>query len=81
MDGVVPKKVGYQYWFADKNFLDGRTIRLSVVAPRYATHAPLKHTKNEFFFILECSAEFYLNSEAELKNLVIQKYEMNWVPN
>jgi quercetin dioxygenase-like cupin family protein len=63
MDGIEKTKVGYQYWFADKNFLDGRTIKLSVVAPQSATHPPHKHSEDEFFFVLEGTGEFYLNGE------------------
>ena len=65
MNDVVPTKVGYQYWFADKNFLDGRTIKLSVVGPHLATHAPHRHAEDEFFFVLEGTAEFYLNGETK----------------
>jgi mannose-6-phosphate isomerase-like protein (cupin superfamily) len=57
--------VGYQYWFADKNYLDGRTIKLSVVAPHSATHASHTHTEDKFFFVLEGSAEFFLNGETK----------------
>ena len=63
MDGIEKTKVGYQYWFADKNFLDGRTIKLSVVAPNSATHPPHKHSEDEFFFVLEGIAELFLNGE------------------
>ncbi|TBV27639.1 cupin [Meridianimaribacter sp. CL38] len=56
-------KVGYQYWFADKEFLDGRTLKLSVVEPHKATHEPHKHEEDEFFFVLEGTAEFFLNGE------------------
>jgi quercetin dioxygenase-like cupin family protein len=63
MTGIEETKVGYQYWFADKNFLDGRTIKLSVVSPHSATHPPHKHSEDEFFFVLEGTAEFYLNGE------------------
>lgn len=63
MDVVERTKVGYQYWFVDRNYLDGRTIKLSVVAPSSATHQPHKHSEDEFFFVLEGSAEFYLNGE------------------
>ena len=63
MDGIEKTKVGYQYWFADKSFLDGRTIKLSVVAPHLATHPPHKHSEDEFFFVLEGTAEFFLNGE------------------
>ncbi|RPI71010.1 MAG: cupin domain-containing protein [Ignavibacteriales bacterium] len=59
-------KAGYQYWFADKNFLDGRTIKLSVVDPGLATHKPHRHSEDEFFFVLEGIAEFYLNGETKM---------------
>jgi len=95
-------RAGYQYWFADKNFLgDGRTLKLSVVEPGKATHAPHRHPEDEFFFVLEGTAEFFLDGktkvvgpytslycpsnsehgirnvgEAQLKYLVIKRYEM-----
>lgn len=62
---VEETKVGYQYWFADKGFLDGRTLKMSVVAPNSATHPPHKHNEDEFFFILEGTAEFYLDGETK----------------
>lgn len=66
-----PKKVeqtqaGYQYWFADKEFIDGRTLKLSVVAPGKATHAPHRHPEDEFFFVLEGRAEFYLDGKTRV---------------
>jgi len=64
--GAVDTKVGYQYWFADKNFSDGRTLKMSVVAPHKATHAPHSHNEDEFFFVLEGTAEFYLNGERKV---------------
>lgn len=63
MDKTVKTKVGYQYWFADKDFIDGRTLKMSVVAPNQATHAPHKHLTDEFFFILEGTAKFYLDGK------------------
>jgi len=63
---IVKTEVGYQYWFVDKNFLDGRTLKLSVVAPHSATHPPHKHSEDEFFFVLEGTAEFYLNGETKV---------------
>ncbi|HKJ42578.1 MAG TPA: cupin domain-containing protein [Sunxiuqinia sp.] len=63
MDKTLKTKVGYQYWFVDKNFLDGRTLKMSVVAPHQATHAPHKHAEDEIFFILEGKAQFYLDGE------------------
>lgn len=64
-EDTIGTKVGYQYWFADKEFLDRRTLKLSVVAPRKATHAPHSHNEDEFFFVLEGTAEFYLNGETK----------------
>lgn len=63
LNNTIPTKVGYQYWFADKDFLDGRTLKLSVVAPHQSTHPPHSHEEDEFFFVLEGTAEFYLNGE------------------
>ncbi len=63
MDKTIQTKVGYQYWFADKEFIDGRTLKMSVVAPHQATHAPHIHAEDEFFFVLEGEAEFYLDGE------------------
>ena len=57
---IESTKVGYQFWFADKNLADGKTIKMSVVAPHKATHPPHKHSEDEFFFVLEGTAEFYL---------------------
>ncbi|MEW5799921.1 MAG: cupin domain-containing protein [Bacteroidota bacterium] len=60
---IESTKAGYQYWFADKSFLDGRTLKLSVVRPLEATHAPHSHAEDEFFFVLEGRAEFYLDGK------------------
>lgn len=60
---IESTKVGYQYWFVDKKFLDGRTLKMSVVAPRQATHAPHRHSEDEFFFVLEGTAEFFLDGK------------------
>lgn len=60
---VESTKAGYQYWFADKNFLDGRTLKMSVVKPHDATHPPHRHSEDEFFFVLDGTAEFYLNGK------------------
>lgn len=63
MDKTVKTKVGYQYWFADKDFIDGRTLKMSVVAPHQATHPPHAHEVDEFFFVLEGTAKFHLEGE------------------
>jgi quercetin dioxygenase-like cupin family protein len=66
MENTVPTEVGYQYWFIGKDFLDGRTIKMSVVEPRAATHPAHTHTEDEIFFILEGKAEFYLNGKTKV---------------
>jgi quercetin dioxygenase-like cupin family protein len=60
---VIPTKAGYQFWFVNKQFLDGRTLKMSVVKPHSATHEPHSHLEDEFFFVLEGKAEFYLNGK------------------
>lgn len=62
---TVKTEVGYQYWFADKNFAEGKTLKMSVVAPHKATHAPHSHVEDEFFYVLEGTAEFYLNGKTK----------------
>jgi quercetin dioxygenase-like cupin family protein len=62
---VEKTKAGYQYWFINKEFLDGRTLKLSVVGPHSATHPPHRHNEDEFFFVLEGTAEFYLNGKTK----------------
>ncbi|MBK7106025.1 MAG: cupin domain-containing protein [Ignavibacteriae bacterium] len=66
IEDTVGTKVGYQYWFVDKNFIDGRTLKLSVVKPFSATHAPHSHLEDEFFFVLEGTAEFFLNGKTAI---------------
>lgn len=75
-ENTVSTKVGYQYWFADKEFLDGRTLKMSVVAPHKSTHAPHKHAEDEFFFVLEGTAEFYLDG----KKVVVEPYTSLYCP-
>ncbi|MBX2969927.1 MAG: cupin domain-containing protein [Cyclobacteriaceae bacterium] len=66
-DQAEETRAGYQYWFADKNFLgDGRTLKLSVVEPGKATHAPHRHPEDEFFFVLEGEAEFFLDGKTKV---------------
>jgi len=61
---TVKTSVGYQYWFIDQKFTgDGQTVKMSVVAPHQATHAPHKHPGDETFFILEGTAQFYLDGK------------------
>jgi mannose-6-phosphate isomerase-like protein (cupin superfamily) len=57
-------KVGSQYWFADKDFADGQTVKLSVVGPYKQTHAPHRHAEDEFTIILEGKAIFFLDGDS-----------------
>lgn len=52
-------EAGRFYWFADKGFAGGKTLKMSVVKPRLSTHPPHVHLEDEFFFILEGKAELY----------------------
>ena len=63
MSRVEPTEAGYRYWFIDRNFLDGRTLKMSAVKPQAATHPPHHHPEDEIFFILEGTAEVSLNGE------------------
>jgi quercetin dioxygenase-like cupin family protein len=66
-DKAVTTGAGYQYWFADETFLsDGRTLKLSVVEKGKASHAPHKHVEDEFLFVLEGTAEFYLDGKTKV---------------
>jgi mannose-6-phosphate isomerase-like protein (cupin superfamily) len=66
MDKAEKTAVGYQFWFANKDFIDGRTLKMSVVAPHEATHPPHRHIEDEFFFVLEGTAEFYLDGKTKV---------------
>ncbi|MEL1255371.1 cupin domain-containing protein [Flavobacterium sp. DGU38] len=63
LDKATKTKVGYQYWFADKNFTQENTLKMSIVEPGKSTHAPHHHPEEEFFYILEGSASFYLDGK------------------
>ncbi len=73
---IESTKAGYQYWFVGKEFLDGRTLKMSVVGPHAATHAPHKHAEDEFFFVLEGTAEVILNGETR----VVRPYTSFYCP-
>ncbi len=62
-DKAIKTSVGYQYWFVDKDFIDGNTLKLSVVAPHLSTHPPHRHIEDEYFFVLEGTAQFYLDGK------------------
>ncbi|VBB45328.1 conserved exported hypothetical protein [uncultured Paludibacter sp.] len=66
MDKTIKTGVGYQFWFVNKDFTDGSTIKMSVVAPHSATHPPHKHAEDEYFFVLQGTAEFYLDGKTKI---------------
>ncbi|MFO7668607.1 MAG: sialate O-acetylesterase [Bacteroidales bacterium] len=80
LDDIVKTSVGYQYWFVDKDFIDGRTLKMSVVSPGGATHPPHAHEVDEFFFILEGTAEFYLDGETKVAGAYSSFYCPSNVP-
>ena len=63
---IEKTNVGYQYWFADKHFAEGKTLKMSVVKAYSATHAPHVHEEDEFFFVLEGTAEFHLDGNTTI---------------
>ena len=63
-DQVIKTPVGYQYWFIGQKVLDdGQTLKMSVLGPKQSSHAPHKHAGNEMFFVLEGTAQFYLDGK------------------
>jgi len=70
--------VGYQFWFADNAFAGGNTVKLSVVGPHLATHAPHRHVEDEYFFVLEGNAEFYLDGERKVAGPMTLFYCPSW---
>ena len=70
--------VGYQYWFADPTLAEGKTVKLSVVGPHLATHPPHRHPEDEFFFVLEGSAEFFFDGERQVVGPQSMLYVPSW---
>jgi quercetin dioxygenase-like cupin family protein len=65
-DKIEKTDAGYQYWFVNKYLAEGKTLKMSVVKPHSATHAPHTHIEEEFFFVLEGKIEFYLNGQRKV---------------
>lgn len=63
LNKATKTKSGYQYWFADKKFTEENTLKMSIVEPGKSTHAPHHHPEEEFFYILEGKASFYLDGK------------------
>ncbi|MBP6507680.1 MAG: cupin domain-containing protein [Opitutaceae bacterium] len=70
--------VGYQYWFADSTLAEGKTVKLSVVGPHLATHPPHRHAEDEFFLVLNGTAEFYLDGERRTVGAMTLLYCPSW---
>lgn len=60
---VDSTKVGWQFWFVDKRFADGFTLKMSEVEAGKATHPPHVHQEDEIFYVGEGQAEFILGDE------------------
>lgn len=54
---------GCQFWFAGRDLANGKTLKMSIVQPHSAIHPPHSHDEDEFYFILEGTAEFVLNGQ------------------
>ena len=80
IDDTVKTTAGYQYWFVDKEFIDGRTLKMSVVAPGTATHPPHAHDVDEFFFVLKGTAEFLLDGKTAVAGAYSSFYCPSNVP-
>jgi mannose-6-phosphate isomerase-like protein (cupin superfamily) len=66
MKDIEKTAAGYQYWFFDKTFAEGRTIKMSVIGPRQRSHPPHQHEGHEFFFVLSGKAEFFLDGKTRV---------------
>jgi len=66
IDKATKTKVGYQYWFANKDFTQENTLKMSIVEPGKSTHAQHHHPEEEFFYILEGTAEFFLDGKTKI---------------
>ena len=67
MDHVEKTEAGYVYWFFDKQFTgNGKTLKLSVVRPHEASHPAHHHVEDEFWFVIEGTAEFYIDGKTRV---------------
>lgn len=61
IDKSEKTKAGYQYWYSDKNYSDGKTLKMSVVKPGLEVHPPKANGIDEFIFVVEGKGEYYIN--------------------
>lgn len=74
LDKVDLIKLGYCYWFVDKDFIDGCILKLSVVMLNQVMYLLYIYYEDEFFFILEGRVQFYLNGKIKVVGLYISLY-------
>jgi len=78
---TVPNGPGRAFWFADENFTpDHRTLKLSIMPAKAASHPPHQHPEDEFFLVLEGTAEFFLNGERRVVGAMTSLYAPSNVP-
>jgi mannose-6-phosphate isomerase-like protein (cupin superfamily) len=65
INDVDSTKVGWQFWFVDKKFANGFTLKMSHVEAGKATHPPHVHQEDEIFYVVEGTAEFILGDETQ----------------
>lgn len=72
---------GQAFWFADEHLTpDHRTVKLSIMPPRSASHPPHFHPEDEFFLVLEGTAEFFLNGQTRVVKAMASLYAPSNVP-
>lgn len=70
--------VGHQYWFADRSFAGGNTVKLSAVRPGQRMHEPHRHAEDEFMFVLEGTGEFALDDDRRVVGPLTSLYCPSW---
>lgn len=73
-----PVPVGHQYWFADRHFAGGNTVKLSAVRPGQRMHEPHRHAEDEFMFVLEGTGEFTLDDDRRVVGPLTSLYCPSW---
>ena len=73
-----PGPAGHQYWFADRHFAGGNTVKLSAVRPGERMHEPHRHAEDEFMFVLEGTGEFTLDEDRRVVGPLTSLYCPSW---
>ena len=65
IDKADKTKSGYRYWFADKDFIDGRTLKMSFVDPNQATHGRINTRQmSSFLFWKEQQSFIWMGKQS-----------------